>query len=120
MEYVIRYPQNVLLYVIDEDIIVLTYLAVLFRAIFHLMAGIGIARIQNWCRMWLSFGWPVMIVITYGLIYSVFSDWRTEGYVGGIFEILAWPKLIIYFALITFDLMFVKQSIKAINKETKG
>ena len=117
VEFVVRYPPNSILYVIDQDVLALTYLAIFLRSLFHIVVGVGIARIRHWARVWLFFGWPIVGLITFGLVHTVLQDLVLDGFIKGAAEALSWGKLLLYLAVITFDMTFINLAIVAINKE---
>lgn len=69
LEWVIRYPKVGMTSAINEEVFLLTFLAVCLRAPFHLVTGIGIARAQTWVLYWLYGGWPIMLIITGGYLF---------------------------------------------------
>lgn len=118
-DFIIQYPDLVVRFAINENMIALIYLAIFIRIIFHIIAGIGIARIKPWVNAWLYYGWPVMILITYGLAHSFYEEWQLLGYVNKLIDIINIPKLLVYIFFIAFDLVFVTQSIKQLNMNHK-
>ena len=116
IEFILQYPSNVVVYVLDEEILAFMYLAVLLRGLFHVVAGIGIARLRMWVRGWLLCGWPIMVIITIGLAHSAFENWHNQGYVTGFLQVFSWPKIFVYLAVAAFDVMFVSQSIQLFNE----
>ncbi|MBU0467567.1 MAG: hypothetical protein KKD07_06085 [Candidatus Omnitrophica bacterium] len=120
LEFIVNYPKNVILYVIDEDLIALVYLAILFRGIFHLISGIGIARCRNWIKVWLYCGWAVMSIITYGLIFTLCSKWIDLGYISGMSEAISPLRLFIYLSVVFLDLSFVCKTVSLIEGEYFG
>lgn len=116
LEFILKYPLQNVSFVLNEDIIVLTYLAIVFRALFHVFAGIGVARLSNRVRMWLLFGWPIMFVVTIGLGYTIAQSWILEGKASTLFEVLAWPKLFLYCLFIVLDWVWVNNAIARFNQ----
>ena len=115
-EIVLQYPADSLLYIMDEELIALVSLAVILRAIFHMVAGIGIARMQFWGRMWLLYGWPLMILMTFGVAHALRQSWIEDGYIAQGSPVLAWPGIFIYVVFVGIDVVFVNQSIKVMNQ----
>jgi uncharacterized protein with PQ loop repeat len=108
LEWIVRYPTQFFLYVFNQDLLALIYVAVVVRAIIHFITGIGIVRLRNWGKLWLVFGWPIVIIITAGLTLNLYSVWRDQGYGISLAEVIAWPKLIAYLGIIIFDYGFVR------------
>ncbi len=117
LEFVIKYPSQLSLYLVDEDIVFFTVFVVLLRGIFHVITGIGIARLQHWGRWWIFCGWPVMLVMTYSVVYNHYHDWSTSSYVTSFGEVLNFGKLILYLVFIGFDVFFVSGVIKEFNEK---
>lgn len=115
LEFFLKYPSHQQFLVFDEDILVLTYLAVFLRAVFHVVAGIGIARQRLWVKGWLSYGWLIIAIVIVGVLHSTYQLWIEEGAIRGFSQIVSWPKLIIYLAVIVFDLIFIRQSVQLLN-----
>jgi len=116
LEFVLRYPKGAVVNLFDRDILVLTYLAIFLRGIFHTITGIGIARVKLWGRGWLIFGWPIVMIITFGLVYTTVQEWITAGLITGFLEGLAWVQLLIYLAFISFDYFYVNKGLLQINQ----
>jgi len=120
LEFIVKYPKEAFLYVIDEDLIALTYLAILFRGIFHLISGIGIARCRNWIKVWLYCGWALMGIITYGLIFTLCSKWIDLDYISRTSEAISFLRLFIYLSVVFLDLSFVCKTVSLIEGEYFG
>ena len=118
LEWIIRYPSNSILYVIDSEVLALTYLAILLRALFHILAGIGIARLAGWVRAWIAWGWPIVALITLGLYYSIASGLLLEGFIDRMAFSLSWPKLFLYIAWACADIFYINRLLSAINEKT--
>ena len=117
-EWIVKYSCSVVPVVFQSDIIVLIYLAVLVRSIFHIIVGAGIARIENWSRYWFIFGWPFILCVNGGIAYSLYQQWQFVGVVdGGFLQVLIWPKLFILFFVVLFDWFFVNTAIRKMNKD---
>ena len=114
-EFVIHYPPTVIPHLMDQDIVTVVCLAVVLKVVFHITAGIGISRLKLWGKILLSWGWPVVGLITFGSIFTFYQEWFAEGQVASFIEIIQWPKLIIYFGFIIFDLAFINPMISEIN-----
>ena len=117
IEWIIRYPVDLSRYVMDRDVILLIYLAVAIRAFFHVIAGIGLARLSGWVRSWLVGGWIISLVVTFGLIQTLSSQWMDEGLIKGMSELFVWPKVSIYGAMILFDVFFACPALKVNDVE---
>jgi len=117
LEFVINYSSNSHSYVFDEDILLLMAIAVIFRSIFHVLVGIGIARLKQWAKYLLIFGWPIISIITLGLISSMYQNWLVNNNINHLGEMIHWPKLFIYISLIIFDYLFVITSLNLIDKD---
>jgi len=115
LEFIIRYPQGVYSVVFNEDIVVLAYLTVFLRALFHIFTGIGIAQCKEWGRAWILYGWPLMLIITFGFVWSLGHDWMEEGLIDRVSQSFIGIKLLTYAAIIVFDTMIVNQWIGQIN-----
>ncbi len=111
LDFIIKYPSGALLFVLDEDFVALMSLAVLFRSIFHIVSGIGIASMQKWVRPWLFFGWLFILIIHFGLAFSLFESWKEQGYVSHFLEVFSLVKLFAFLGLIVFDVTFVQSVI---------
>lgn len=111
-EMVVRYPQGSLSFVFDQDILALVYLAVMIRAIFHLVSGIGIAKCFVWAAGWLRYGWMIVILIVGGLLYTQFSHWVEIGLMKNLSDAVSWPKLGIYLCWIIFDYTVIIPSLE--------
>jgi len=118
LEFIVQYPKGLELLIIDEQVLVLSYTAILMRSVFHTVAGIGIAKIQDWVRPWIAYGWAIMVIVATGLVYSLFSSWQVDGYVDGIGEVFNWNNCIVYFVFIMVDLFFVIPTIGFFNRQT--
>ncbi|MDP8212985.1 MAG: hypothetical protein P9X22_06835 [Candidatus Zapsychrus exili] len=116
-EWILKYPKSSVLYVFKEEIVVLVCLAILLRGISHIVTGIGIARLKKWGRVWLLWGWPIMWIVTFGIINSILHYWLEKGYVSSTSGILSWPKVFCYLSVIAFDFVFINSSIKIINRD---
>ena len=117
LEWTIRQPSSQVAYIVDKDILALTYLTIIVRSIFHLVIGIGITRIQQWARSWIFFGWPIMILITWGYNHSLYQDWAADGLVTNIVSVVSWFNIILYFSFIAFDYIFISEQIKKISHD---
>lgn len=115
LEWIVRYPSEVSVYLINQELIALTYLAILIRSCFHMATGIGMARTKEWTIVWLQYGWPILMMVTLGLSFALGGDLAEAGYVTKVFDIISWPKVLFYFAVIIFDFIFVVRSIEQIN-----
>jgi len=115
-EWILRHPMGTSQYIIDQEIVVLALLAVFLRGVFHMMAGMGIARIKSFGRNIILFGWPILVVITTGLVFALFQDWKNEGMVVHFSEIISWPRLISYLFLVLADYFFVCRWIVDVNE----
>lgn len=93
VEWVIRYPKGDVSFVFDQDLVAVVYLAIFLRAVFHLVAGIGIARMSEWVKSWLIYGWPIVLIIAGGLLYTITSHWVESGRAESVFEFIVWPLL---------------------------
>ncbi len=116
-EWIVRFPPQAKLYVLDQDIVILTYLAVFLRGMFHVIAGIGIARIKKWARNWLLYGWSITIIITTGLTYTIFHEWLIAGFVGEFSQMVNFYKLLIYAAVVVFDFVFINNAITQLHQD---
>lgn len=101
--------------VLNQEILVLVTLAVLARSVFHIVAGIGIARLRAWVGIWLLLGWPLLGMITFGLIHAIAEDLSRQGTAIQWLQLLSWPKTFVYAALMAFDLFFMAPRIKFVN-----
>jgi hypothetical protein len=118
-EAILIYPSAVVSFLFEPDLLALTSLAVFLGAIFHLVAGVLTARLNDWIRYWFYFGWPVMVIIKFGLAYSYYENWVQHGYIDSISDILSWPKIILLFGLIAFDVIFIAGQISEMNISLK-
>jgi len=116
-EWIVHFPPQAKLYVLDQDIVILTYLAVFLRGIFHVIAGIGIARVQKWARNWLLYGWSITLIITIGLAYTIYHEWSIAGFVGGFSQVISFYKLLLYAAVVVFDFVFIKNAITQLHQD---
>jgi len=110
-EWTVKYPTQIYQYVINKQIITLVYIAVIFRSIFHCVAGIGIARLKDWVGSWLFFGWPIIVILTGGVSITLYSDWRSVGYVTQVTQIFAWPQIFVYVGIILLDLSIIRKMV---------
>lgn len=115
LEFIVQYPEYVGGVIFDRDVLVMAYLAVTLRGIFHVLAGIGIARLQIWGKWVLQYGWVLMTIIAYGMLHLLFDQWREEGQITKLAEIIAWPKVFVYVLWMGFDLVGVGNLIDRIN-----
>ena len=115
-EFIVKWPSGASSYIFDEEILLLIYLAVFFRAVFHFVTGVGIARLKVWGRWWLLCGWPVVLLITLGLALTLGHDWFSHGYITQLGEVFSWPRLFLYLAIVGFDYAFVSRHIKFANQ----
>ena len=120
LEFIVDYPKEAFFYVIDENVIALVYLAILFRGIFHLTSGIGIARCKNWVKVWLYCGWALMGIITYGLIFTLCGKWIEMGYISQMVEVIFPVRSIAYLVIILFDLSFICKTVSLLEGEYFG
>jgi len=119
IEFVVSYPNGIFLNVFDKEAMAITYMAVFFRGLFHLFAGMGIARIKDWGRSTLIFGWPLMIVVSFGVFFTLYSSWSRMGEVQTFSQIIAWPKLFVYIALVCFDWIIICPFIDSVVLESR-
>ncbi|MBF0386096.1 MAG: hypothetical protein HQL27_09560 [Candidatus Omnitrophica bacterium] len=113
-EFILRYPSRGD-FVFNEDVLLLTYIAVFIRALFHIVVGIGIAKIRNWVRIWLFWGWPLILIINYGLFYSIGKEWILSGHINSLTEGLSLIKLILYLTFVSFEIFFVAKGVYALD-----
>lgn len=118
-EAVLVYPREAVSALFDSDLLALSYLAVFLAGVFHIAAGILIARLSEWVRYWFYYGWPIMTIIKFGLAYTYYESWVHAGYVSSIMEILSWPKVIIFIGIVGFDLGFIATQITQMNASFK-
>jgi len=119
LEFIGKYPENFNRFVIDRESLFLMYLAVFIRSLFHIASGVGIARIQNWARILLIWGWPIMMIINFGLLHTLSQDWQMYGLSHSLVEVMSWPKLIVYLGVVAFDYSFISSCILRLNREEK-
>ncbi|MCA9405926.1 MAG: hypothetical protein KC684_05270 [Candidatus Omnitrophica bacterium] len=111
-EFVLRYPGDTRALILGQDEIALIYVAVFLRSIFHIGAGIGIARLKPWGRAWLIIGWPIMFLITVGVLLSVHGAWYDDGYVQHFGQTLNAGKFVLYIIFIGGDLIGIGGLLK--------
>lgn len=116
LEWVVNYQGISLPYFMDRDLLLLAYLAIFFRGVFHTIVGIGVARSKLWANGWLVYGWPVMCLMTTGLVFSLFHYWQGQGAVSSLAEFISWPKLFLYGGFVFFDLIWIKKAILTVNQ----
>jgi len=116
-EFIVRYPNKSSVFIIDQDLIVLIYLTVFIRGAFHLTAGIGIAMLKEWGRKFLKFGWPAVLCVNLCLTLFLYQDWNREGFVHSYWQIMAWPKIFLYFSIIFLDYFVINKFIEEVNKD---
>ena len=114
VEWVIHYPRGEVSFVFDEDIVAVVYLAIFLRAVFHLVAGIGLARMSEWVKSWLIYGWPIVLIVVGGLLYTIMSHWVELGRAQSVLEFIVWPKLIVYLMFVAFDYFFILRQLDAL------
>lgn len=114
-EFVVNYPGAGIFYLAGEDMLALAYLTFILRAAFHIISGIGITMSKSWLRAWLMFGWPIMLIVNFGFIYSFYREWSDSRIVLSFSEIISLPKLFFYISFVGFDLIFVNKLIKSVN-----
>ena len=119
MEFVVRYPERVIVNVFNQDILALMCLAVFLRAMFHILCGVGISRIRLWGRLCILWGWPVMGLITLSVFSALTQEFTAQGAVFSGLEIIHWPKLGLYLLIIFLDMFVVSSWIMEINMENK-
>lgn len=118
VEWVIRYPQGSVSFVFDRDLVAVVYLAIFLRAVFHLVAGIGIARLSEWVKFWLMYGWPIVLIVVGGLLYTIMSHWVELGRAQSVFEFIVWPKLCIYFMFVAFDYFYILKQLDIMTQSS--
>jgi uncharacterized protein with PQ loop repeat len=111
VEWLIKYPPHSVSFLLDADLVLLVYLAVFFRAVFHVVCGIGIARMASWTRSWILFGWPLVLLVIGGLIYSLSSNWIESGIMKNMFQAVSFPKAFIYLLFVFLDYTLVQASL---------
>ena len=116
-EFILRYPSDNSLYIFDEENVALLYLAVVLRSLFHIVAGVGIARIKLWVRGWLFLGWPITAIVTLGVSHALYQSWLEEGFVSQFLQSFAWLNVFLFMGWIGFDLFFVNNVIKKYNED---
>ncbi|HPN88330.1 MAG TPA: hypothetical protein PLH56_03230 [Candidatus Omnitrophota bacterium] len=114
LEWVARYPSQGL-YVIHEESLALVCLIVLLKGVFHVVAGIGIARFKLWARVWIFYGWIVMAFMTYSVVSHLAQHWIDAGFIKHVSQIFLASRIIIYLAFIVFDCVIVGSFIKDVD-----
>jgi hypothetical protein len=112
LEKILKYPDQAVVFAIDADMIALIYLAVIIRGCFHLFAGIGILRESHWLNWWLRAGWFFLLLINTGLVQTFYIEWRQDGYISNIGQIISVPGIIIVLIWMLCDLFFLPNFIK--------
>ncbi|MFC1510129.1 hypothetical protein ACFL49_00510 [Candidatus Omnitrophota bacterium] len=115
-EWIVTYPKGSVSIVFDADLIALVYLAVLVRAVFHIIVGIGVARLQPWTRFWLIGGWPLTFVIAFGLASALTGGWSEAGLVVTFARVIHWGKVGLLSLLVAFDWFFIIPAIQKMNQ----
>ncbi|MBF0522773.1 MAG: hypothetical protein HQL24_06930 [Candidatus Omnitrophica bacterium] len=115
LEWLLRYPAQSSLYVVNEEMVALICLVVLLRGIFHVVEGMGIASLKSWVRLFIIYGWPLVGIITFGLIYNLSQSWVERGLISNFSEALIWPHVFIYLGVIIFDYTLVSSFIKGVD-----
>lgn len=112
LEFVVKYPSNVYVNVLSEETVALFYLAVLLRSIFHLTAGIGLARLKGWVRWLHIICWPISISLTYGMVIFLANKFENLQLVSNYVEIISPFKAALYLGFACFDLFYVNKYLK--------
>ncbi|MBF0479957.1 MAG: hypothetical protein HQL26_10785 [Candidatus Omnitrophica bacterium] len=103
-------------YVIPQDTVLLVCLAVFVRSIWHIGVGIGLARVQGWTKYWLMIGWPLMLLVTYGIVYALWADQTELGRQGGLAAMLVGWKVAVLMAWALGDIFFVRPLILQVDQ----
>jgi uncharacterized protein with PQ loop repeat len=111
VEWLIKYPPHTVSFLLDADLVLLVYLAVFLRAVFHVVCGIGIARVASWARSWILYGWPLILLMVGGLIYSLSSNWIESGTIKNMFDAVSFPKAFLYILFVLFDYIFIQSAL---------
>lgn len=106
-EWVISYPLGSAAIIFDQELMALIYLAVFFRAIFNVIVGIGVARMREWVRFVIYGGWPISLLITFGLSSSLSVGWRDAGVLVEFSSVIHWGKVFALVLLVIFDMFVV-------------
>ncbi len=118
LEFVIKYPSSQLLQIFDEDVIALIVLAVIIRGLFHLIVGIGIVRLREWSKIWICWGWPLILIINVGVFYVHYHDFNVSGQVSHIFEMVSFGKIFAYSLLIVLDYVLISSQISLFDSDS--
>ncbi len=119
-EFILRSPSGLNQIAFKEDLLIMILMAVFIRGIMHVVIGIGIARIKSWARNWIFIGWPLLLIINYGLIYLISQEWIKEGYSSGFASLISWPKVFLFFVFVLFEFIYVAKELRALDSEIEN
>ncbi|MBF0483876.1 MAG: hypothetical protein HQL25_04125 [Candidatus Omnitrophica bacterium] len=109
-EFIARKPESGM-YVVPQETVLLLGLAIFVRSVWHIAVGIGVARIQRWAKYWLFAGWPLMFLVTYGIVYALWLDQGELGKQAGLISTLIWWKICILIFWMVIDWFLISKFI---------
>lgn len=103
LEFWVTYPAGELIRVFDQDVLALIFLAVILRGVFHLIVGIGLARLRTWVNYWIVWGWLILTIVNLGVLFVHLQAFQVFGSAAGLQEVVHWGHLLVYCLLVIFD-----------------
>ncbi len=107
LEFIMQYPPGAVVNLFDQELLSIVFVAIFLRSAFHVVSGIAVARLAPWSGVWFWCGWPIMLVITFGIFHALAQQFVVDGYLENAWEAIAIVKLLLYLMLVVVDLFFI-------------